>query len=103
MSKKVVTSAKPTTQSPPAKNVTQSPPKNAPQSPRSKAPQVQPAKSQVKEQPKKEQPKVVPKGQFDPAPYTKAGVAEDVVLEIKNAFDLFDTDQGGSIDTRGTI
>lgn len=66
------------------------------------APQVtQPAKTQAPPA-KKEAPKApVAKGAFDPAPYTKSGVAEDVVLEIKNAFDLFDTDQGGSIDTKG--
>lgn len=45
--------------------------------------------------------KTVAKGSFDPSQWVKQGHAEEVVLEIKNAFDLFDTDQGGSIDTKG--
>ena len=39
---------------------------------------------------------------FNPADYAKKGVSEAEVLEYKQAFDLFDTDQGGSIDTKGT-
>ena len=31
----------------------------------------------------------------------KTGVSEAEVVEYKQAFDLFDTDQGGSIDTKG--
>lgn len=80
MSKKGVTTSKP---APPAP---QPPAKN------------QPAKSAVKEAPK-----TVPKGTFDPNPWVKQGHAEEVVLEIKNAFDLFDTDQGGTIDTKGNF
>lgn len=80
MSKKTATQSKPTTQTtqPPAKT-TQSG-----------------VKSSIKEAPK-----VATKGAFDPSPYTKSGVPEESVLEIKSAFDLFDTDQGGSIDTKG--
>ena len=59
-------------------------------------PTQQPAKSAVKEAPK-----TVSKGSFDPSPWTKLGHPEEVVVEIKNAFDLFETDQGGSIDTKG--
>lgn len=43
------------------------------------------------------------KGKFDPKLYAKNGLSEEEVIEIKNAFDLFDTDQGGSIDTKGTL
>lgn len=41
------------------------------------------------------------KGQFDPKPYAKNGVSEEEVTAIKTAFDLFDSDQGGSIDING--
>lgn len=41
------------------------------------------------------------KGSFDLNAYTKSGIPEDQITEIKTAFDLFDTDQGGSIDTKG--
>ena len=80
MSKKAVTSTKP---APPA--------------------QQQPAKSQPSKSAVKETPKAVAKGSFDPSPWTKLGHAEETVVEIKNAFDLFDTDQGGSIDTKGNF
>lgn len=36
---------------------------------------------------------------FNPANYVRPGVDEQEILNIKAAFDLFDTDQGGSIDT----
>lgn len=36
------------------------------------------------------------KAKFDPKAYAKNGVTEDEVNQIKQAFDLFDTDQGGS-------
>ena len=36
---------------------------------------------------------------FDPKKYEKNGLTEDEVLEIKEAFDLFDTDHSGTIDT----
>jgi Ca2+-binding EF-hand superfamily protein len=35
---------------------------------------------------------------FDPKKYEKNGLTEDEVLEIKEAFDLFDTDKSGAID-----
>ena len=41
------------------------------------------------------------KGVFDPKAYAKNGVSEEEVVGIKAAFDLFDTDQGGSIDIKG--
>lgn len=41
------------------------------------------------------------KAKFDPKVYAKNGVTEDEVLLIKLSFDLFDTDQGGSIDIKG--
>ena len=41
------------------------------------------------------------KGQFDPKSYAKSGITEDEVANIKTAFDLFDTDQGGTIDIKG--
>ena len=36
---------------------------------------------------------------FDPKNYEKYGLTEDEVLEIKEAFDLYDTDHSGNIDT----
>ena len=58
----------------------------------------QPAKTAAKEAPK-----TVAKGSFDPSPWTKLGHPEEIVVEIKSAFDLFDTDQGGTIDTKGKL
>lgn len=79
------------------KGTTQSKP--VPQTVQPPAKTTQPAgKSNIKEAPK-----TVAKGTFDPTPYTKSGLPEEAVLEIKNAFDLFDTDQGGSIDTKGIV
>ena len=50
------------------------------------------------------QPKQPAKGnKFNAAAYTKPGVSEAEVNEIKHAFDLFDTDQGGSVDLKGKI
>lgn len=46
----------------------------------------------VKPQPKK-------KGaEFDPEQYVKPNLPKEEVLEIKNAFDIFDNDKSGSID-----
>lgn len=42
------------------------------------------------------------KAGFDPKAYCKNGVTEDAVVAAKTAFDLFDTDQGGSVDIKGT-
>ena len=39
---------------------------------------------------------------FVAANYVKPGVPEADVLVYKHAFDLFDTDQGGSVDTNCT-
>ena len=41
------------------------------------------------------------KGGFDPKAYAKNGISEEDVVAIKAAFDLFDTDQGGSVDIKG--
>lgn len=41
------------------------------------------------------------KSGFDAGKYAKNGVSEEEVKAIKQAFDLFDTDQGGSIDIKG--
>ena len=41
------------------------------------------------------------KGGFNAADYVKNGVTEEEVTQYKQAFDLFDTDQGGSVDTKG--
>ena len=38
------------------------------------------------------------KGGFDTKNYEKNGLTEDEVLEIREAFDLFDTDHSGEID-----
>ena len=40
---------------------------------------------------------------FNPASYARPGLSEDEVAEIKHAFDLFDSDQGGSVDLKGMM
>ncbi len=40
---------------------------------------------------------------FVAANYVRPGVTEAEIVDIKAAFDLFDTDQGGSIDTNCTF
>lgn len=40
---------------------------------------------------------------FNPSHFVRAGVTEADILQIKEGFDLFDTDQGGSIDTNCTL
>jgi hypothetical protein len=46
-------------------------------------------------------PAPVKKG-FEPKDWAKNGVTEEEVTASKTAFDLFDTDQGGSVDIKGT-
>ncbi len=41
--------------------------------------------------------------QFNAKAYERPGLTEEEVMEIKEAFDLFDTDGGGSIDPKGII
>ena len=48
---------------------------------------------------KKAQKVVSKQAEFNPKNYEKNGLTEDEVLEIKEAFDLFDTDHSGTIDT----
>jgi hypothetical protein len=38
---------------------------------------------------------------FNPANFVRPGLTEAEVVEMKAAFDLFDTDQGGSVDLKG--
>ena len=38
--------------------------------------------------------------EFNAKAYERPGLTEEEVLEIKEAFDLFDTDGGGSIDPK---
>ena len=38
---------------------------------------------------------------FNAASFARPGLSEDEVNEIKHAFDLFDTAQGGSVDLKG--
>lgn len=38
------------------------------------------------------------KEEFDPKAFEKNGLTEDEVMEIKEAFDLFDSDKSGEID-----
>jgi len=40
---------------------------------------------------------------FDPKAYAKNGVSEEEVATVKIAFDLFDSDQGGTIDIKGIL
>lgn len=42
------------------------------------------------------------KGKFDAKAFAKNGVTEEEVVTCKTAFDLFDTDQGGSVDIKCT-
>lgn len=42
-------------------------------------------------------------GKFNAAHYVRPGVSEADILGIKEAFDLFDTDLGGSIDLNCTF
>mmetsp|Transcript_14046 Transcript_14046/g.12019 ORF Transcript_14046/g.12019 Transcript_14046/m.12019 type:complete len:175 (+) Transcript_14046:97-621(+) len=49
---------------------------------------------------KKSTTKLAGKQSFNPKAYEKPGLTEDEILEIKEAFDLFDTDGGGSIDPK---
>ena len=39
---------------------------------------------------------------FAASQFVRAGLNEDEIVEIKEAFDLFDTDGGGEIDPKGT-
>ena len=41
------------------------------------------------------------KSKFDPKHYVKNGVTEEEVTQAKTSFDLFDSDQGGTIDING--
>ena len=40
---------------------------------------------------------------FNPSKFVRPGLNEDEVAEIKEAFDLFDTDGGGEIDPKGNL
>ncbi len=40
------------------------------------------------------------RGAFNAKMYERPGLSEDEIMEIKEAFDLFDTDGGGTIDPR---
>ena len=53
------------------------------------------SRSQVKQAPP------AAKGAFDAKKYAQGGVSEEEVVQVKAAFDLFDTDQGGSVDING--
>ena len=44
-----------------------------------------------------------PSSNFKAQDWVRPGLSVEQVSEIKEAFDLFDTDQGGSIDTKGTV
>merc|ERR1712178_533604 len=46
---------------------------------------------------KKAQSKVVNTSGWDPRPWTRPGLGEEQVMEIKDAFDLFDKDRSGEI------
>lgn len=52
----------------------------------------------------KNQPPAPPaKSGFDVKAWAKNGVTEEDVNAAKIAFDLFDSDQGGSVDIKGTL
>jgi hypothetical protein len=46
-------------------------------------------------------PEPAKKAAFDIKAYVKGGVTEEEVAASKQAFDLFDSDQGGSVDISG--
>jgi hypothetical protein len=46
-------------------------------------------------------PEPAKKAGFDPKAWAKNGVSEEEVTVVKLAFDLFDSDQGGSVDIKG--
>lgn len=54
-------------------------------------------------EPTKKAPEPPKKAAFDAKQWTKNGVTEEEVLVAKVAFDLFDSDQGGSVDIKGTF
>jgi len=104
--------------SPPAKSP-QSPPKGkAPEPvspPKGKAPEPakgkapEPAKQKApepakpaKSAPAPKAPEAPKKGAFDAKAYAKNGVTEEEVQFAKTSFDLFDSDQGGSVDIKCT-
>ena len=89
----------------PAKPVAkQEPPKPAAkQEPPKPAAKQEPAKPAAKANAKPAAPKAVrkiPAGRFDPADYVRPGLTEDDIEEIKEAFDLFDTDGSGTVEPR---
>ncbi len=42
------------------------------------------------------------KGAFNAKQYVKGNVTEEEVMAAKNSFDLFDSDQGGTVDIKCT-
>merc|ERR1712076_314236 len=52
---------------------------------------------QINKMSKKAQSKVVNTSGWDPRPWTRPGLGEEQVMEIKDAFDLFDKDRSGEI------
>lgn len=60
-------------------------------------------KSQPATQAKNQPPAPAAKAAFDPKQWAKNGVTEDEVAVAKVAFDLFDSDQGGSVDIKGIV
>jgi Ca2+-binding EF-hand superfamily protein len=42
-------------------------------------------------------------GAFNASKFVRPGLNEDEIVEIKEAFDLFDTDGGGEIDPKGKL
>ena len=43
-------------------------------------------------------PPVETKVKFDPSPFIKKGISDEEIISMKECFDLFDTDQSGTID-----
>ncbi|OMJ70044.1 hypothetical protein SteCoe_32082 [Stentor coeruleus] len=92
-------------QEPPKPAPKQEPPKPAPKQeppkPAGKAPPgKQPVKEEPKARPKPAQKKYNPSGRFNAADYVKPGLTEDDIEEIKEAFDLFDSDGSGTVEPR---
>lgn len=85
---------------PPKAKVPEPPKVKAPEPQKPKAPEPAPAKKPTSSSKIPEPPK---KSGFDSKHYATNGVTEEEVTVAKIAFDLFDTDQGGSVDIKGTF
>ena len=81
------------------------PPKKEENKPAPKKEEIKPApkKEEIKPVPKKDDSKAKPSGKtnkFNPSDYERPGLSLDEIEEIKEAFDLFDTDGSGTVEPK---